>query len=159
MNGNEIVKTSNFVPALPSGKSIQMPTDLMAIDNQSQPLALMQQSEMQQVHEKTSGMDRARSTVERAKPMTGILAVLAVGMMWQFEISAGWAVLIFAGLTIAGYWLLNQLDYTHSASGLERHRINRSVDVRKLELEHNYKLRTLAMQAYFKLLERHNDHH
>lgn len=149
------MSNEKYVPAIARQPPPQMP--LMTID--APPPAALPLMVVPQIDERTSGKDRASATVERSKPMTAILAALAVGIMWKFDTDAGTTILIFAALTIAGYWLLNRLDYTHSASGLERHRINRSVDIRRVELDYSYRLKYMAMQAYLKMMEKHYDHH
>ena len=144
---------NKYVPAIARQPPPPMP--LMNIDDT--PAASLPLMIVPQIEERTSGRDRARATVDRSVPMTIILAILAVGIMWKFGTDAGTTILIFSALTIAGYWLLNRLDYTHSPGGLERHRINKMVDVRKVELDYSYRLKSAAMQAYLRMLERHYD--
>lgn len=146
-----------YVPAIPQNGPPPMPLALMD-ETPPQNTQLMSLTH-QNVAESTSGKDRANATVIRTTPMTIILAVLSIGMMVQFKLALGWTMLIFAVLTIAGYWLLNRLDYDHSPSGLERHRINQNVNIRRTELDHSYRLKYLALEAYLKLLEKHYDHH
>ncbi|TXH46240.1 MAG: hypothetical protein E6Q97_29960 [Desulfurellales bacterium] len=108
------------------------------------------------ITESTSGVDRAQATLLRTVPLTVILGILGVTLMLAFSVELAWSLLLFATLTIAGYWVFTWLDYRHSASGLERHRVNTASKLKMMELRHAQELKRMALQTYLYILERNN---
>lgn len=108
------------------------------------------------ITETTSGVDRAQATLLRSIPLTVILAILGIGLMLAFDINLVWTLLIFTTLTIGGYIAFTWLDYRHSASGLERHRIDAAAEIKRMELTHRQELKRMALETYLYLLEKTN---
>lgn len=107
--------------------------------------------------EKTNATDRARGFLLRLAPLSVLLAILAAGIVWVADVGWGQGIVLFAVVSIGGYYLLTKLDYSHSRAGLERHRIDKATDLAKTKMGHDARLRREALRAYTGLLERRDD--
>ncbi len=102
--------------------------------------------------EKTSGKDRAAALAIKLGLWAGVsggfgLIVGAVqGGMWGL-------IVLFAGTGLA-YVVLSAQDYRYSRNGLERHKVDQVVSLKRDEMRHAQELRRMALQSNLALLER-----
>ena len=157
---NELFKPPKTITIGERGKTRQvpMPGPPPNLDEQQLPELYTAQALTAQnlITESTSGVDRAQATLLRTIPLTLVLSILGVTLMLVFSIELAWTLLIFALLTIAGYMAFTWLDYRHSASGLERHRVNTASRIKMMELNHAQELKRMALQTYLYILEKSN---
>ena len=110
---------------------------------------------------------------EHSDPMTRAkatgLRMLAWGVIWLAAGLVACAILAmigaelpYAGAAGAMLWVvasavtgykIARLDHDVSAGGVERHRIDRGHDLAKAQLQHEYGLKRMALEAYIKSLE------
>ena len=110
--------------------------------------------------EQTSAMDRAQALRVRLVPwlvawsllslVVGVVIILVVG---DWPAGGLLALLVFAGLTAFTYYKMDHNDYRYSREGTERHRIDAAVDLAQAQMDHDYELRKLALEAYLRHLE------
>jgi len=157
---NQLIKPPKTIMIGERGqvRNIPMPGPPPNLDEQQLPELYTAQALTAQnlITESTSGVDRAQATLLRTIPLTVILGILGVTLMLAFSIEMAWTLLLFATLTIVGYGAFTMLDYRHSASGLERHRVNTASKLKMMELRHAQELKRMALQTYLYILERSN---
>ena len=110
---------------------------------------------------------------EHSDPMTRAkatgLRMLAWGVIWLAAGIVAFAILAmigaelpYAGAAGAMLWVvatavtgykIARLDHDVSAGGVERHRIDKGHDLAKAQLQHEYGLKRMALDAYIKSLE------
>lgn len=84
--------------------------------------------------------------------LMAILAMIGADLPWA---AAAGALLWVAATAVTSYRIA-RLDHDVSAGGVERHRIERGYDLARAQLQHDYALRRLALDAYLRSLERHD---
>jgi hypothetical protein len=104
----------------------------------------------QQVRPSTgaAAMDEARAFLLKYAGLSAVLLILAVGIAWHWTLHLSAALIVFAGLSIGGYWMLAWLDHGYTAAGVERFRMahgarvlirqvdaRRDVDLARVRLE------------------------
>ncbi|MEX1019872.1 MAG: hypothetical protein WDZ49_09455 [Litorilinea sp.] len=126
---------------------------------ESEPLhieAALQAQEGAQEH--TSATDRAIGLAIRIGPFSAVWAVLAIGSVWAVG-AAWWAgFLLFAALTFVSYAWLDGQDWRHSRAGVERFKIDRAYQLKRIEMESQAEARRMAMDTYRQLLLGDGDH-
>lgn len=147
-----IVKREQTVDVIPQWLATAQPVDLSAA---WEPL--------QTAKENTSAVDRARGLQMRLAPflaLYGLAGVVVGGVVWYvagtLPGAALLAVVTFAALGIFTYRRMNLDDYDHSASGVERHRIDQATYLAERELEHKARMQEKALDAYIRQMENRN---
>ena len=145
----------NFVPAV--SNSPQVPVQLWQPVT-SGDMQVWQPSES--VREETSAVDRSVGLLLRQVPMFVIWLILAaVAGLVAWYVLPGWGAFIF-GLAVLGvlsaasFLIMDRTERDYSGSGLERHRINRAAELKRLELKQAHELKRLALDAYLDHLTR-----
>jgi hypothetical protein len=105
--------------------------------------------------ERTSGMDRSKALVVRLIPFWSISLVLAAGMAWHFEWGAAWAIINWGCVCAGVYLLFDKRERADSRNGVERYRIDKAFELRKLELQHDHELKHMALETYLEVVERY----
>ena len=130
----------NFVAPLPPVPRVEPPTvdagDVFGKSQQVRPAS------------GDAAIDEARAFLLKYAGLSVVLLVLAVGIAWHWALHLSAAIIVFAALSIAGYWSLAWLDHGYTAAGVERFRMahgsrvlirqidaRRDVDLARLELE------------------------
>ena len=121
-------------------------------------LSVWQPSES--VREETSAVDRSVGLLIRQLPLSIVwivLAVTAACVAWAV-IPAWWALVFglgtFGVLSAGSFILFDRQERDYSGSGLERHRINRAAELKRLELRQSHELKRAALDAYLDHLQR-----
>lgn len=111
--------------------------------------------------EHTSAMDRAKALRVRLIPfvalwgLLGVIVGVVVGIVAQNAPGAAMVgLLTFVAMSGATYVKLNTTDYQFSREGTERHKVDVTADLAHAQLDHEYRLRELALKAYLEQLER-----
>jgi hypothetical protein len=65
--------------------------------------------------------------------------------------------ILFATLTAITYLYADRQEYRYSRNGLERHRIDRAVELATTQMEQNHELRREAIGAFIQYLEQKHD--
>lgn len=102
--------------------------------------------------EKTSGKDRAVGLSIRL----GLWAAISGGFGLIVGLTHGgvWGLLVlFAGTGLA-YVVLAAQDYRYSRNGLERHKVDVVVSLKRDEMRHAQELRRMALESNLALLEK-----
>ena len=146
---------ANFVPAV-TGKP-EMPVQLWQPVT-SGDMQVWQPSES--VREETSAVDRSVGLLIRQLPLSIVwivLAVTAACVAWAV-IPAWWALVfglgVFGVLSAGSFILFDRQERDYSGSGLERHRINRAAELKRLELRQSHELKRAALDAYLDHLQK-----
>ena len=112
------------------------------------------------VREETSATDRSIGLLIRQLPLSIVwivLAVTAACVAWAV-IPAWWALVFglgtFGVLSAGSFILFDRQERDYSGSGLERHRINRAAELKRLELKQAHELKRAALDAYLDHLAR-----
>ncbi len=102
--------------------------------------------------EKTSGQDRAVSLSIRL----GLWAAISGGFGLIVGLTHGgvWGLLVLFAGTGAAYIVLAAQDYRYSRNGLERHKVDQVVSLKRDEMRHAQELRRMALESNLALLER-----
>ena len=145
----------NFVPAV--NNSPQLPTQLW------QPVTSGDMQIWQPgaaVDERTSAVDRSLGLLLRQLPLSIVWVILALtAALVAWYVLPGWGAFIFGlaifGMLSAGSFILfDRQERDYSGSGLERHRINRAAELKRLELRQAHELKRAALDAYLDHLQR-----
>ena len=145
----------NFVPAV-SNKP-EMPTQLWQPVS-SGDMDVWRPSES--IREETSAVDRSVGLLIRQVPMFVVWLILAVvaGLV-AWYVLPGWDAFIF-GLAVLGvlsaasFLIMDRTERDYSGSGLERHRISRAAELKRLELRQAHELKRAALDAYLDHLQK-----
>lgn len=78
-----------------------------------------------------------------------ILAMIGAELPWAAAIGG----MLWVGATAVTSYRIARLDHDVSAGGVERHRIDKGHDLAKAQLQHEYGLKKMALEAYIKCLE------
>ena len=112
------------------------------------------------VREETSAVDRSVGLLLRQVPMFVIWLILAaVAGLIAWYVLPGWGAFIF-GLAVLGvlsaasFLIMDRTERDYSGSGLERHRINRAAELKRLELRQAHELKRMALDAFLDHLQR-----
>ena len=81
-----------------------------------------------------------------------ILAIVGAALPW----AATFGGLLWVSLTAVTSYRVARLDHEVSAGGVERHRIDKGHDLAKAQMQHEYTLKRMALDAYLQTLERHD---
>lgn len=117
------------------------------------------------IHETTTATDRATGLLIRQLPLAAVWLILAIAAAlaaWQFASISGAAAALF-GLTVFGgccaatFIAFDRQERDYSGAGLERHRINRAAELKRLELKQAHELKRDALNAYLRHLERDSE--
>jgi hypothetical protein len=110
--------------------------------------------------EATSAVDRAKALQLRLWPFVGLwggVGVVLGATVWLVAGSAPGgallAVLTFAVLTGVTYYRLNGQDYAYSREGTEQHRIDAAERLAMAQLDHEARLKEMALSAYLEQLK------
>ena len=148
-------KPVNYVPA--TNNSPQLPAQLWQPVS-SGDLSVWQPSES--VREETSAVDRSVGLLIRQVPMFVVWLILSfVAGLVAWYVLPGWGAFIF-GLAVLGvlsaasFLIMDRTERDYSGSGLERHRINRAAELKRLELRQAHELKRMALDAYLDHLTR-----
>lgn len=149
--------TTTFVPAAP--RQPQPPAALLTTPT-SGDLDIWRPTGA--IHETTSATDRARGLLIRQLPLTAVWFVLAIAAAlasWQFARLSGpaavlFGLIVFGGCAAASFIAFDRQERDYSGAGLERHRINRAAELKRLELKQAHELKRDALNAYLRHLER-----
>ena len=146
---------ANFVPAVSNRPEV--PAQLWQPVT-SGDMSVWQPSES--VREETNAVDRSVGLLIRQVPMFVIWLILAaVAGLIAWYVLPGWASFIF-GLAVLGvlsaasFLIMDRTERDYSGSGLERHRINRAAELKRLELKQAHELKRAALNAYLDHLQR-----
>jgi hypothetical protein len=117
---------------------------------------------LQATNERTSAVDRAEAVQKRLRPFLWLYAGAGVVVGGTVFLVAGTlpgaalvSVLVFSALGVGTYIRLNRMDFEHSGAGVERLRIVEAADLARQQLDHDARLREMALAAYLKHLEKH----
>lgn len=99
--------------------------------------------------ERTSPLLQAQAFMVKYAGMTFILAILSAGLVWYAALPAPVFLLLFGGMSIAGYFALGWLEAGHTSFGVERLRLREGASVlkRKIEADENVQLAQIELQA------------
>ena len=113
--------------------------------------------------ERTSAMDRARALRVRLVPFVLLWALLAaivfVVVLYVAQNAPGAALgglLAFTALTAYTYYRLNRTDYDYSREGTERHKVDTAAYLAERQMDHEYRLKEAALDAYLRQMEGRN---
>lgn len=112
------------------------------------------------VDERTSAVDRSLGLLLRQLPLSIVWVILALtAALVAWYVLPGWGAFIFGlaifGMLSAGSFILfDRQERDYSGSGLERHRINRAAELKRLELKQAHELKRAALDAYLDHLAR-----
>lgn len=112
------------------------------------------------VREETSAVDRSVGLLIRQVPMFVVWLIISiVAGLVAWYVLPGWGAFIF-GLAVLGvlsaasFLIMDRTERDYSGSGLERHRINRAAELKRLELRQAHELKRAALDAYLDHLAR-----
>lgn len=150
----------NFVAPAPLATRQPVTIDAPSWLASSQPVDLAQAlTAADGAQERTSAMDRARALRVRLLPFVLLWALLAVivfvVVLYVAQNAPGAALgglLVFTAMSAVTYVKLNTTDYQFSREGTERHKVDTSAYLVEKHLDHDYRLRELALEAYFRTL-------
>jgi hypothetical protein len=148
-----------FVPAKPEPKTINLPSDAWQT---GQPSIVIENAlnGLDTTREEATPVSRSVGLVIRLIPFSVVWLVLALAITWMLDLDDVAAMLIFAALTAYTYYRLDLSERYDSAAGIEHHKIDATERVHLARLEHESKLRMLALETTMKMLERSdNDKH
>lgn len=99
--------------------------------------------------ERTSPLLQAQAFMVKYAGMTIILAILSAGLVWYAQAPAPVFLLLFGGMSIAGYFALGWLEAGHTSFGVERLRLREGAKVlrRKIDADENVQLAQIELQA------------
>lgn len=151
----------NFVAPAPLATRQPVTIDAPAWLATSQPVDLTQAlTAVDGAQERTSAMDRARALRVRLLPFVLLWALLAVitfvVVLFVAQNAPGAALgglLVFVAMSAVTYVKLNTTDYQYSREGTERHKVDTAAYLAERHMDHDYRLRELALDAYFRTLE------
>lgn len=110
--------------------------------------------------EQTSAMDRAQALRVRLVPwlvawslLSLVVGVVIIRVVGDWPAGGLLALLLFAALTAWTYYKMDRNDYVYSREGTERHRIDSAVDLAIAQMDHDFELKRLALEAYLRHLE------
>ena len=145
----------NFVPA--ASNRPEVPAQLWQPVS-SGDMQVWQPSES--VREETSAVDRSVGLLIRQVPMFVVWLIISiVAGLVAWYVLPGWGAFIF-GLAVLGvlsaasFLIMDRTERDYSGSGLERHRINRAAELKRLELRQAHELKRMALDAYLDHLQR-----
>jgi len=141
-----------FVPAQGPGQEIaprppDPPPPVYVVD--AAPTLAAQEA----ARETTSGIDRAVALAIRSAPMTAILAILAAGLAWKYDIGAAGALIMFAVVAAIAYLLFNGQEYRHSRAGIERQRIKTAAGLAREQMRADHQLRREIYHHHIRRIE------
>ena len=149
---------STFVPAVPQRRpdpppSLWQPAPSGMVDVWAPTPAIVEQS---------TPVQRAQALMIRQLLLLVIWLVLAIAAglaAWQFAklgggASALFGLAVFGGCAAASFVALDRAERSDSATGLEKHRIDRAAELERLRLKQDHELRRQALDAYLNYLER-----
>lgn len=131
---------------------------------QAAPAQLMHawQQPVDGIHERTSGIDRAKAVVVRSAPLLALVGLLAAagaliawGVAGQTPATLTFLVIMAIGGGLLYRWE-SHTEYQHSRAGVERLRITEGANIELAKLEHEAELRKMALQAYIDMMEKRN---
>jgi hypothetical protein len=134
-------KTAQLVPTVPAQNITVQAPDTAAPEDVFGRMAV-------RTVEHTSPMLAAQAFLVKYAGLTAILAVLSVGLVWWLQAPAPFALVLFAGLAIAGYWLLAWTEAVFTVAGVERHRLTQGAKVLRAQIdaEHDVRLAQVELQ-------------
>ena len=99
--------------------------------------------------ERTSPLIQAQAFTLKYAGLSIILAILAAGLVWYAALPAPLFLVIFGGMSFAGYWLLGLTEAQHTSFGVERLRLREGAKVlrRKIDADENVSLAQIDLQA------------
>ncbi len=146
-----------FVPAKPEAKTINLPSDAWQT---AQPSIVIENAlnGLDTTREEATPVSRSVGLVIRLIPFTIAWIVLSIVVPWLLDMDSMVGFLIFAVLTAYTYYRLDLSERYDSAAGIEHHKIDATERVHMARLEHEQKLRMLALETTMKMLERSDSH-
>lgn len=145
----ELAKQGNaWVPALASKR----PSAPLAypIAEHSSALTDSHLASLESLRETATPIQRAIGLAIRTAPLAGLWLVLAVGLFVALDGEPVVPFLLFCLLTAVTYLALNQQDYHHSASGLERHKADLAHDLQRQRDADDSDRKDKLVDAYIK---------
>lgn len=99
--------------------------------------------------ERTSPLLSAEAFLLKYAGMTFILAILSAGLVWYAALPAPVFLLLFGGMSIAGYFALGWLEAGHTSFGVERLRLREGAKVlrHKIDADAEVQLAQIDLQA------------
>jgi hypothetical protein len=145
-------RAKTWVPAAPEKRHAPMAYPMPP--ESAMPLAESHLASLETIRETATPIERSLGLAIRSMPFTVVWLVLCFGLMVAFDSDWPLPFLIFAVLTAVTYNALNRQEYTHSASGLERHKADLAHDLQARRIDNDHELRDKALDAYIRHLER-----
>lgn len=144
-----------WVPELPAKRTQGAPANPVAYPIADYPGTLSERhlAALETIRETATPVSRGWGVFVRLLPWLIPWLAICFGILYILD-NPLWPLLIFAGLTAATVYGLNQQDYKHSAAGVEIHKADLAAGLKEKEIDNAHELRSKALDSYIKHLEK-----